>query len=107
MHNLLTKLLERRGIKDVTELSKEEMADFTAWQSVLRNDEVTVATILDFCNAEIGRIETQFKNTDDSNEKKARLTMLHGVYSSIRNVISKPRLERESVVKHLESLISS
>jgi len=107
MENILSRLFAKKGIKDTTELSPEELHDFQNWQRVLSEEAITVQTIADFCKGELLRIESQFKELEDSPEKKARLALLHSVYASIRDVIEKPKHEREALVKYLENLIST
>jgi len=40
--NILSKLLKKRGIKDVTELTEDERVEFDNWQKVLNKEELTI-----------------------------------------------------------------
>jgi len=107
MHNLLTKLLQKRRIKDITELSKEEKADVDKWQKILSEEEITVDKIVAFCKAQIKIIETNWKNLDNQSTKNERLIVLHTVYSTLIEVIGAPKIERETLEKYLNDLLQT
>ena len=62
MHNLLTKLFEKRGIKDATQLSPEERRDFDNWQAILSKDELTLEDVKVFCSTQCDVIEGKWKD---------------------------------------------
>lgn len=101
--SLLSKLLDKRKITKVEELSSEERATFEHYKSILEK-EVTVASIKEFCLSQIKLIESKFADnpkTDDDTYLKA---CLH-IYLNIIRVIEAPETERKSLEKHLEDLI--
>ena len=103
--NILSKLLKKRGIKDVTELTEDERVEFDNWQKVLNKEELTIKDITEFCDGAIGAIETQFGDVDMSNDKTAKLTLQHAIYKKIRGVINSPQTERESLIEYLTNLL--
>jgi hypothetical protein len=103
--NILSKLLKKRGIKDVTELDKEEKQQFEQWQKVLNKEEITIKDITEFCDGAIGTIEVQFGDVDISNEKMSKLALQHAIYKKIRGVINAPQTERESLIEYLTNLL--
>jgi len=105
MHPLLDKLLKKRKIADVSHLGEVEKENFDQWSRILSEGEITVKTIEEFCQGQLNKIEAGFKDMDKSNEEKARLTILHGVYKSLINIISGPLVERETLEKYLNSLL--
>lgn len=105
MSNILSRYLQKRGIKDVTELSKEEKKDFERWKGILAVEKVTVDTILDFCNAQKSLIETQWENKDNSVEKNERLIIAHTIYSKLIKVITAPHAEKATLERWLEEQI--
>ena len=107
MHHLLSKLLKKRGIEKVTDLSQSEAEDFDRWNKVLSEGEVTVKKIEDFCRNQISFIETQWKNLDNSTQKNERLIALHTVYSSILSAIQAPLDSREKIERFLKELLDS
>jgi hypothetical protein len=98
--NLLTKFLEKRGL-DPEKLSKEEKER----RRILSEGEITVPKVLDFCNFQIRRIESQFRAVDNSKEKNEKLVLQHAIYGSIRDLIAGPQAEKEALEKYLTSLI--
>jgi len=103
--NILSKLLQKRGIKDVTELNKEERIEFDNWQNVLDKEEVTIENITDFCVGAMNAIEVQFGDMDIPNDKMAKLTLQHSIYKKLKDMINAPRVERESLVEYLTNLL--
>ena len=104
MHNLIEKLLNKRGIKNVTELQPEEKATFDKWSGIL-TDEVTVDTILEFCKNQLNLIELQWKDLNNSKEKNERLILLHTVYKTLVDIITSPKAERMSLEKYINQLL--
>ncbi len=105
MISILSKLLKKRGIQNVEELSSEEREKFDSWQKILSSGEITVDKIKEFCYNEIKRIESQWKDLNNSHEKNQRLIIMHTVYKQLSILIDSPKTERESLEKYLQSLI--
>ena len=104
MHRSLEKILEKRGIKDVSELDPTEQETFDKWNKSLSDGVITVDKIEDFCRQQLDIIDLKFKDMDNSAEKNQRLIILHNVYKSMLGAISKPKQEREQLEKFLLSL---
>ena len=106
MHLLLSKLLQKRGIENVDDLSKEETDWFKEKERILSlPDEVTVGDFKKFCQSQLSSIEEQWKNLDNSPTKNERLIILHTVYSTILKVTTASKTERELLEDHLTQLI--
>lgn len=101
--SILSKLLQKKKIEKVEDLSPEEQATFKHYQAILEK-EVTVSSIKEFCLTQIKLIESKIADnpkTDDDHYLKA---CLH-VYLNIIRLIEAPDLERKSLEQHLEDLI--
>lgn len=103
--SILDKVLEKKGIKDVTKLSKEEAEDFDRWERILSEGEMTLDKVAEFCDSQVTIIERQWANLDNSNAKNERLILLHTVYSKIKGVITSPQAEKEQLEKYLQQLL--
>jgi hypothetical protein len=103
---LINKVLKRRGIKDLNELSNEERADYDRWKKVMTGDVVTIPMMKDFMKAQIHILETRFA-VGDTNEKQDAFykACLH-VYLNLLQIISAPEAERASLERYLQSLIT-
>lgn len=106
MHNLLEKLLNKRGIKSHDELDKEEKQSFENWQLVLNKEELSTKDILVFCRSQISVIENKWKDLETPNAKKAELIPYHTVYKLIMLAIDSPKSARDAVEMHLNQLIN-
>lgn len=105
MHALLRKILAKRDIKKVEELSDEERGTFEQWNKTLNQGEIKISDIKEFCEAQLKEIEDQFRDNERSAEKTERLATLHSVYSSIRDLVDSPDEQREQLIKYLTSLL--
>ena len=102
---ILSRLLVKRGLKDATELTDEERIDFDNWQKVLGKDEVEIKDILEFCEGAMGAIEVQFGDTEIPDGRMAKLTLQHSIYKKLRDVITTPKTERETLIAYLTNLL--
>lgn len=105
MKNYLSELLKKRGIKDASELSKDEQADFERWKKILAKDEVDIKDVLGFCKNQIIVIEKKFGDIENTPQKAEKLTMNHSIYKTLINLIEQPKEQREALIKYLTSLI--
>ena len=105
MHGLLAKLLQKREIKDVRDLSVEEQETFDKWEKILGEGEITLQHIKDFCQDQIRIIQSQYTNPDNSEKKDIYLKACLGIYTALIGVIEKPKMERSALIKYLEQLI--
>ena len=112
MHLLLTKLLQKRGIKHVNDLPSEPMPDgspsdkqtFENWNRILSaKQEVTVENIAQFCESQVREIEGQWKQ----DQTKSYLIAQHTVYKAILEATKAPQKEREALEKYLQSLLNT
>lgn len=106
MHSLLSRLLQKRGIKNFQELTTEEQATFEQWQAVLSKEELTIGDIKQFCELQIGTIEAKWKDMALENVKKAELIPYHTVFKLILSALDAPKAVREQVERQIQSLIN-
>lgn len=101
--NKLSKLLDKRGIKDLNELAPEEKATYDRFRYILTGEALTVDTIKQFCESQLSLINSK---ADGINP----LTMLQQacihVYGNILKAIELPEMERRNIERHLDSLIN-
>lgn len=105
MHKLLTKLLKKRGIEDVTKLSSDEKADFDRFEKILSEGEITVDKIRKFCENQTSVIEKQWRDFGNDPRKNERLIVAHTIYKTLLEAIEAPRSERERLEHYLTSLL--
>ena len=60
--NILKRLLEKRNIKDISELDGEEKKTFEIWKEVLQKEELNVEDIKNFCKSQIGVIKGKWND---------------------------------------------
>lgn len=85
MHSLLSKWLEKRGLKDTSELDNTPMPDgspterqiFESYKAMLSNEPVTLETFKEFIASQIGVIEGKWQDLNLDQSKKAQLIPYH------------------------------
>ena len=103
--NILEKLLFKRGIKSVDELSGEEKKTFENWRKILSKDQLTLEDIKMFCQTQINVIETRWKDYGTEQNKKAELIPYHTIYRTLLQVIESPQKERSQLEIQLEQML--
>jgi hypothetical protein len=107
MHVLLSRLLEKRGIKNSDELTSEEKSQFQKWEYTLAGGEMTIERLELFCKEQLSRIEKQFKEVNLPTEHVQRLTLQHAVYSTLIEALTAPQKDREQLESYLQGLLQS
>lgn len=105
MENSLSQLLQKRGIKDYTELDPEERAQFDIWRKILSKDELTMSDFREFCEQQLTLIGLQFEDSALEQRKQDKLVAQFAVYTAIKRAIDAPKLEKEQIEKYLRTLI--
>lgn len=105
MHSLISKLFEKRNIKDTKDLDEAERVTFDRWERILSGSEVTVAKIAEFCRAQRKIIETGWSDLSSPPINNGRRIILHSLYGTLLDVIEGPKAEREALEKYLNSLL--
>lgn len=103
---ILEKLLKRHGVKSLEELRPDEKQTFDKWSKILSEGEMTLDKVLSFCDSQISLIDQKLANLDNSAEKVGKLVIYRIVYKSIRDAITSPQAERESLEKYLNGLLN-
>ena len=106
MHQLIEKLLKKKEINNVSELSTEEKDTYDKWSGIL-TEEISVDTILTFCRNQIALIESQFANAENSTQKNERLIRSYVILKGLINVITAPKAERTTLEKYLNELLQN
>lgn len=102
--SLLRKILEKRGIADVTKLTKEEKEDFDNYEKILSKPDLTLKDLQSFMESQIAIIETRWKDYGLEHSKKSELIAYHTIYRTLLDVIKSPQVEREVLEKYLTNL---
>jgi len=105
MPDILNRLLQKRGIKSVDDLDKDEKKQFEEWRATLTKDELSTEDIKDFCRRQIDLIEAKWSNLDLEQIKKAELIPYHTIYSLLLKVIDSPKEARDALEKNLTQLL--
>lgn len=105
MHNLLSKLFEKRGIKDVNDLDEEERITFEHWNNILSKETLSITDIKEYCQTQLDIISSKWASYDLESSRKAELIPYFSVYSSLLKVMDAPQLGREALEKQLNELI--
>ena len=103
--SILSRFLEKRKIKDVNELDKEERQQFETWQKILSKEELTIDDVKKFCEAQCDLIENKWKDYDIPQAKKAEWITAHTIYSTLSQIMESPKVGREQLEQYLNELL--
>ena len=103
--SILTKLLEKRKIKDVNELDTEEKQQFDKWQKILSKEELTIDDVKKFCEMQCELIENKWKDYEISQAKKAEWITAHTIYKTLLQIIESPKVGKEQLEQYLNELL--
>ena len=102
LHNLLTRLLSKRGIKNVDLLDEDEKKTFEVWQEVLQKEELDVEDIKNFCKMQIEIIENRWRDYTLELSKKSELLPYHTIWKMILSAIESPKVGKEAFDERVE-----
>ena len=111
MHPLIEKILKKRNIADVNELSTDEKTTFDKWQKTLTEKEVTVDSLQKFIEEQKVLLwqkldEENMKSDKDRSDRKCLyLRARINNYESLLGIIKTPQVEKESLENYLKQLI--
>ena len=106
MHNRLSKLLNKRSIKDATELDTDERADFDRWNLVLSKEELNIDDIKHFIQQQLNIIENKWSDYNIEQNKKNELLPYYTVYKVLLAAINSPKIAREALEIQLNQLLT-
>ena len=105
IHQLIQRLLQKRGIKDTINLSVDEKKTYDEWQRVLDKDELDLEDIKKFCKSQIDVIEAKWADYNYDQAKKNELQPYHTIWNMILKAMESPKVAREALEKHLTQLL--
>ena len=112
MNSLLYKLLKKKGLESIDELDDNPLPDgspsekqtFEDYRRILSKKELTTKDIKEFCESQLGVIESRWQDLSVKNKRKAELIPYHTVYKTLLMVMDSPKSKREQLEKQLLEL---
>lgn len=101
MNGLLAKLLKKKKIDSLENLSLEEQTTFDNYEKILSKEKLNIDDLKSFLQIQISNIESKWKDYNLEQIKKAELIPYHTVYKAILQAIDAPLSEREALEKFL------
>jgi len=105
MHTLLTRLFEKRGIKDANDLSEEEKVWFDSRQAILSKEKLEIEDIKNFCLNQLSVIESKWSDYNIDKDKKAELLPYYTVYKALVRAFDSPQQARQALEQELNQLL--
>lgn len=102
--SILDKLLEKKGIKSIDDLSPEERAIFDNYKVTLTGKTVTIKDLEEFCRSQVRIIEGKFSGPPSPHDVYLK-ACLH-VYLTLLQAIEAPKVERANLEKYLIAMIN-
>jgi hypothetical protein len=105
MKSLLQKLLKRKGIETLEELSTDERVVFDNYNKVLSKETLTIDDLRKFLEIQVSVIEGKWR--DHENTRKAELIPYHTCYKVLLQAIDAPQAERKALEDYLNQQLES
>lgn len=102
--SLLDKLLSKKGIKSIDDLSPEERSVFDGYKRTLTAKTITVKDLEEFCRSQVKLIEGKFGGPPSPHDVYLK-ACLH-VYLTLLAAIEAPKVEKENLERYLIALIA-
>uniref|UniRef100_A0A6H1ZDQ0 Uncharacterized protein n=1 Tax=viral metagenome TaxID=1070528 RepID=A0A6H1ZDQ0_9ZZZZ len=107
MHALLAKLLDKRKIHALTDMTGEERSKFDEWNFILEKEELDSNQLRSFCEHQIALIEQRWNKEELSEKSITKLVQQHIVYKQIISALEAPKEEKQRLIKYLEEMIKT
>ena len=105
MNILIEKLLKKRGINDLNDLTDEEKAIYDEWEKVLSLSSLTLKDLEKFLNEQVPRLTKELIEPDISDKKNIYLKARIADFMAILAVIQKPKIAKKELENYIKSLI--
>ena len=104
MHSLLAKLLQKKNIESLDELTPDEKAIYDGYEGVLTKEELTIDDLRVFLTQQIEIIEGKWSSYET--DAKEDLIPYHTCYKTLLRLLSSPKLERQRLEDYLTGLLN-
>lgn len=101
--SILDKLLDKKGIKNIDELTPDERAIYDSYKTTLTGKTVTIKDLETFCKSQITIIEGKFSGPETKYDPYLK-ACLH-VYLTLLKAIDAPKVERDNLERYLIALV--
>ena len=105
MHALIEKLLKKRGIERIEDLSPSEKETYDRWQKALSTEPITIEKLTDFIKEQKGKAENLITDADNSPQKDMFLKASLNIYRSLLGLVGSPEVEKKSLEEYLQQLL--
>ena len=102
----LKEYLEKRGVKEIQELSEDEKATFDKWNKILNTKEIEIKDLEQLLSELREKAIVEIADPDNSPKKDAKEKAMITICDSLLSLIKSPKEEKEQLEKHLDSLLS-
>ena len=104
--DLIHKILEKKGINKITELSHDERVEYDRWNAIIEGSEITVPKIKEFCESQIRLIEGRYASGDATDKQDIMLRASLHIYLNLIKLIDSPEIERGNLEKYLTQILT-
>jgi uncharacterized membrane protein YccC len=105
---LLTRYLEKLGLKSSVELDKDERATYDQWRETLTK-ELTVEDLADVMRAELAEVNADLREAVKKGDDRAAQIAVARIenYESLLALIERRERSREELAEHISRLIDT
>ena len=99
---MIDQILEKLGLKDVSELNEVERATWSEWASILSKQDVTIEDLKAFLPKELERANIELRKFENAKEKDQFYKAYSSLLDTITKFIAGPTKQREALIAFLK-----
>ena len=105
MQNILNKLMQKRKIEKMEDMSEDEKATFNKWNEILSTKEITIDNLQAFLEELKNKAIKDVAEEDNTIKKDAKCKASITICEALLGLITTPKVERENLEKYLNTLL--
>ena len=106
LSTLIQKILEKKKINKISELSPDEKVEYDRWNAIIEGSEITVPKIKEFCESQIRLIEGRYASGEATDKQDIMLRASLHIYLNLIKLIDSPEIERGNLEKYLSQILT-
>ena len=106
LSTLIQKILEKKKINKISELSVDEKVEYDRWNAIIEGSEITVPKIREFCESQVRLIEGRYAGGEATDKQDTMLRASLHIYLNLIKLIDSPEIERGNLEKYLTQILT-
>jgi len=103
--SVLTKYLNKLGVKDFSELSSEEKETYRTWEETLSGRKITDEDVDNFFDMELNEVLIKLRDPKVTGREDVFLKMKMEFIMKVKEFLKSPEIEKRMLEKNIENMV--